>query len=82
MKLTQTHTLAILEVSDEVYEEIASKLKEAGWDHAFLDSVIDMHGVGLKAEGSWTCLCGHGMSDHDEFGCLYTSCRKTCPTVR
>lgn len=46
-RLQVTHTLAHLEVSKSTYDEIAGKLREAGWDHAFLDGVIDMHGVGL-----------------------------------
>lgn len=46
-----THTLATLEVSKEAYEEIAAKLKEAGYDHAFLeDGLIDMTGIGLVKE--------------------------------
>lgn len=43
-----THTFATLEVSDNLYEEVAAKLKEAGYDHAFMeDGAIDMHGIGL-----------------------------------
>lgn len=48
-----THTYATLEVSATTYDEIASKLKQAGYDHAFIESpteskpVIDMHGIGL-----------------------------------
>lgn len=47
-----THTLAILEISKSTYEEIAEKLKAAGYDHAFLhgrDTVgIDMTGIMLQ----------------------------------
>lgn len=42
-----THTYATLEVSAATYDEIAAKLKEAGYDHAFDDGAIDMHGIGL-----------------------------------
>ncbi|MBY3433066.1 hypothetical protein HFN89_02585 [Rhizobium laguerreae] len=43
-----THTYATLEVSIEAYDEIAQKLKDASYGHAFMeDGVIDMHGIGL-----------------------------------
>lgn len=42
-----THTFATLEVSEGVYDEVADLLKEAGYDHAFVDGVLDMHGIGL-----------------------------------
>jgi hypothetical protein len=47
-----THTFSILEVSKTTYEEIEKKLKDAGYDHAFIEDdrkiVIDMHGIALK----------------------------------
>jgi len=42
-----TYTFATLEVSRETYDEIEAKLREAGYDHAFVDGAIDMHGIGL-----------------------------------
>lgn len=47
-----THTCAVLEVSKSAWDEIAVKLREAGYDHAFsLDGkTIDMHGIGLEEE--------------------------------
>lgn len=42
-----THTFATLEVSEGVYDEIADLLKGAGYSHAFVDGVLDMHGIGL-----------------------------------
>lgn len=42
-----THTFATLQVSAEAYDEIADKLKGAGYGHAFVDDAIDMHGIGL-----------------------------------
>lgn len=49
MKLTHTHTVATLEVSAAVYDEVAGKLKAAEYDHAFgEDGIIDMSGVGLQ----------------------------------
>jgi hypothetical protein len=47
----QTHTYAILEVSDDAYHEIAGKLGAAGYDHAFHeDGAIDMHGIALAPQ--------------------------------
>ena len=42
-----TRTFAKLEVSTATYDEIAGKLRAAGYDHAFIDGAIDMHGIGL-----------------------------------
>lgn len=49
-----THTYAMLEVSASAYDEIAEKLKAAGYDHAFMvgedvngHSTIDMQGLGI-----------------------------------
>jgi hypothetical protein len=48
-----TYTYAELEVSPAAYEEIADKLKAAGYDHAFharedgRGYTVDMHGIGL-----------------------------------
>ena len=47
-----THTFALLELSPAAFEEIASKLREAGYGHAFTEhadgrAVIDMHGIAV-----------------------------------
>lgn len=42
-----THTFALMEVSDATFEEVARKLREAGYDHAFVDGHLDMHGIAL-----------------------------------
>lgn len=42
-----TRTLAHLEVSAAAFDEIAAKLREAGYNHAFVDGAIDMEGIGL-----------------------------------
>jgi hypothetical protein len=43
-----THTFAELEISQPAWNEIAQKLRAAGYDHAFVDEkTIDMHGIGL-----------------------------------
>lgn len=52
MTLRSTHTFAELELSPAAYDEIAAKLREAGYDHAFCDRsegppAIDMHGIGV-----------------------------------
>lgn len=46
-----TRTYAVLEVSRATFDEIADKLREAGYGHAFDDGgrTIDMHGIGLQA---------------------------------
>ena len=48
-----THTYALLEVSPQAFDEIATLLREAGYDHVFVshsdgDTVIDMHGIALE----------------------------------
>jgi hypothetical protein len=43
-----SYTYALLEVSAGTYQEIARKLKKAGYDHAFnADGAIDMHGIAV-----------------------------------
>lgn len=40
--------MAHLVISAEAWQEIATKLKEAGYDHAIIDGrVIDMQGISL-----------------------------------
>lgn len=45
-----SRTYAILKVSSEAYTEIKQKLKDAGYDHAFVDGNIDMRGIALQEE--------------------------------
>lgn len=46
-----TRTYAILELSPAAYEEIAKKLRDAGYGHAFMEEgVIDMFGIGVSKE--------------------------------
>ena len=49
---THTYTYALLEVSEDAFNEIAEKLKAEGYGHAFNDygRVIDMHGLALTME--------------------------------
>lgn len=45
--IRQTHTFVELDISPAAYDEIRAKLEAAGYEHAFIGSVIDMHGIGL-----------------------------------
>lgn len=47
--IRQTHTYAALEISKAAWEEIARKLRAAGYDHAFdlQERAIDMSGIGV-----------------------------------
>lgn len=46
--MRQTHTYALLEISAEAYDEIAGKLRAAGYGHAFgSKGEIDMHGIAV-----------------------------------
>lgn len=45
-----TYTYAILEISAAAYQEIKQKLTDVGYEHAFHDDVIDMHGIAVQAE--------------------------------
>lgn len=55
-RITSTYTYVLLPVSRSAYEEIAGKLRAAGYDHVFESNegrvVIDMHGLGLVIEGA------------------------------
>ena len=42
-----THTLAGMAVTEATFNEIANKLREAGYDHVFADEGIDMTGIML-----------------------------------
>ncbi len=48
-----TRTFVTMEISAEAYDEIGTKLKEAGYEHALISKynqsfyVLDMHGIGL-----------------------------------
>lgn len=45
-----THTYALLELSQSAYDEIAGKMRDAGYGHAFdkEEGAIDMHGIGVS----------------------------------
>ncbi len=58
-RLTTTHTVSTLELSPPTYEEIATKLRSAAYDHCFEDdqpgSMIDMTGIGITREPTLIC---------------------------
>lgn len=69
MSLTHTRTYATLEVSKPAFDEIAKKLREARYDHAFQDGLIDMYGIALKEAPKRTVQSdghGGGMGGHDD----------------
>lgn len=49
--LRQTHTFVVLDLEPATFREIAAKLVDAGYDHAFVEqdgrTVIDMQGIAL-----------------------------------
>ena len=52
---THTYTYAVMHVSRAVYDEVAGKLREAGYGHAFHEdredgTVLDMNGIALAVE--------------------------------
>jgi hypothetical protein len=52
-QIRTTYTFATLEVTERTFNEIKKKLKDAQYDHAFVDdTTIDMHGIGLVPEPS------------------------------
>lgn len=51
--MRQTHTVALLELSEAAYQEIRGKLEAAGYQHAFGETdgipFVDMSGIGVTA---------------------------------
>lgn len=46
--LRTTYTYVLMELSQAAYDEIAGKMRAAGYDHAFgSDGAIDMHGLAI-----------------------------------
>lgn len=51
--LRQTHTYAVMDVSQSTYAEVHRKLLEAGYEHAVMDTgELDMHGIALGVENA------------------------------
>lgn len=94
MSIRQTHTYAVLEISQSAYDEIHEKLSVAGYHHAFDNDdgapIIDMHGIAVKAKPSVRgsglnkediCVCGHrrqAHSDEGRCGIIGCSCAPGC----
>lgn len=58
--LRATHTFATLEISQRAYDEIAGKLRAAGYDHVFThDGAIDMAGIGVTRSEQPDARNGH-----------------------
>lgn len=45
--MMHTRTYALMTVSASTFDEVARNLKEAGYDHAFNEGRLDMHGIAL-----------------------------------
>lgn len=48
--MRQTHTFAVLEVSESTFREVEGKLRAAEYHHAFSDAAIDMTGIRLQVK--------------------------------
>jgi len=67
MTIRSTYTFAELEVSPAAYDEIAKKLRDADYGHAFsADGTIDMHGIGLTRAGPQISEPFCGLPDHHQ----------------
>lgn len=58
-----SYTYVHLPVSAPAYDEIAAKLRAAGYDHCFDLEAIDMHGLALVREEPDRFECIHGSND-------------------
>lgn len=47
-----THSYAILELPQEMFDHIAAQLRRAGYDESFIKNRIDMTGIAIRAEKS------------------------------
>lgn len=52
LRHTHTHSYTVLEISPAAYDEIAGKLRAAGYDHCFTRETdeIDMAGIAVAKE--------------------------------
>lgn len=60
-----THTYALVELSESAFSEIAGKLRAAGYDQAFHDNIIDMHGLAVISLSAPCRRCGASDGRHD-----------------
>lgn len=78
-----THTYAILYISRDAYNEIRSKLANAGYTCAMTDNEIDMHELALApepivAKERLECICAQGVTKCPRHG-EQPAERETCP---
>jgi hypothetical protein len=80
MVMRSTHTYARLPLSPQAYEEIATKLRTAGYDHAFIgNGDIDMHGEDKVQEALHKALAV-AVRNHSKF--LGNDVKSVCWDVR
>jgi hypothetical protein len=53
--MRSTYTYVVMQLSKAAYDEIAEKLRAAGYDHVFHDdtphgAIMDMHGIAIGLE--------------------------------
>lgn len=71
MTLRQTHTVVELGVSPAAYDEIAKKLRDAGYDHVFFEEgLIDLTGIAIVKEAVESALvqCIEGETKYQLYG--------------
>jgi hypothetical protein len=57
MSIRNTHTYVILEIDPEAFNDIKKKLRDAGYDHAFMPGgEIDMHGIAIAPDPARSAL--------------------------
>lgn len=55
-QLRTTRTVVALDLSKAAFEEIATKLRQAGYDHCFMsEGEIDMHGIAVTLDDEAPC---------------------------
>lgn len=47
MSIRDTHTVVELDLPQDIYDHIAERLREAGYDHCFDGDMIDMTGIAI-----------------------------------
>lgn len=74
MRLTGTHTLALLALSPAAYAEVRDKLAAAGYHHAFAEGgLVDMSGIGIVDSAKICGECGISLDTCE------SSAHKCCP---
>lgn len=51
-----THTYVLMDLTPQAYQEIATKMRDAGYDHVFnQDGEIDMSGIAIVEMEPYQC---------------------------